>query len=44
MPVASGWYGFLSARVNTNDMQKSIESLKLLGQKYFLPISLNIFL
>ena len=35
MPVASGWYGFLSARVNTNDMQKSIESLKTTWAKVF---------
>ena len=35
MPVASGWYGFVSARVNTNDMQKSIESLKTTWAKVF---------
>ena len=28
LPVTSGWYGFISVRVNTQDMQQAIQSLK----------------
>jgi putative ABC transport system permease protein len=29
LPVTSGWYGFISVRVNTQDMQEAIQSLKV---------------
>jgi len=35
MPVASGWYGFLSARVKTSDAQSTVQTLKTAWAKVF---------